>query len=216
MKLIKDLGYEYPKPTSKQKAKYGIYECPICKTHFRTQQRYVNNGQSTKCKSCSSREINIGHGLESHELYGRWQSMKQRCYNPNNRDYNKYGAKGVTVCDEWKDDFMAYYTWCINNGYKETLFLDKDIKSNQLGITPIYSPDTCTFVTAKRNSQEACGVKVQQFDVNNNLIAEFNSYTEAARNLEKSIRKSIKKCCDGDIDTVEGFIWKRITTQKGT
>lgn len=214
MKLIKDLGMELPTPNSKQKQRYGIYMCPKCGEEFRTQHRYVKEGRSTQCKTCGqSTKGNLKHGLESHELYGRWQAMKQRCYNPKNRDYNKYGAKGVTVCDEWINDFKAYYDWCMNNGYSQDLFLDKDIKSNELGIAPaIYSPDTCQFVTMKRNSQEASGIKVIQKNVAGDIIAEFNSYTEAARSLEKTIRKQIKKCCDGEIETVEGFIWEKKLT----
>ncbi len=211
MKLIKDLGMEFPTPDSAQKQRYGIYECPKCKTSFRTQQRYVKTGRSTQCKTCGrASRGNLKHGLETHELYGRWQSMKQRCYNPNNRSYCDYGAKGVTVCEEWKNDFKSYYDWCISNGYSQELFLDKDIKSNELNIHPaVYSPYTCQFVTMKRNSQEASGVKVIQKDLNGNILAEFHSYTEAARSLEKSIRKQIKKCCDGDIKTAEGYIWEK-------
>ena len=211
MKLLQDLGMEYPNSNSKQKQRYGIYECPVCTNAFRTQQRYVNEGRSKKCKDCNRKQSkNTKHGLESHELYGRWQSMKQRCYNPKNKDYAKYGAKGVTVCSEWINDFKAYYDWCISNGYSQELFLDKDIKSNELNIHPaVYSPDTCQFVTMKRNSQEAAGVKVIQKDLNGNILAEFHSYTDAARSLEKSIRKQIKKCCDGDIKTAEGYIWEK-------
>jgi len=212
MEMVKDLGMQYPKEGSKQKQRYGLYKCPTCGEHFRTQQRYVKDGRSTQCAACSRKQSkNKTHGLEHHELYGRWQAMKQRCYNPNNRDYPKYGDKGVTVCDEWKEDFKAYYDWCVGNGYSQELFLDKDIKSNELGISPtIYSPDTCQFVTMKRNSQEASGIKVVQKDLGGSIIAEFNSYTDAARSLEKAVRKKIKKCCDGEIQTVEGFLWEAI------
>lgn len=211
MELIKDLGMEYPTPNSKQKQRYGIYKCPKCNKEIRTQHRYVKEGRSTQCKNCGQvSRGNLKHGLETHELYGRWQAMKQRCYNPNNRDYSKYGAKGVTVCNEWLHDFKAYYDWCMLNGYSQELFLDKDIKSSELKILPaIYSPDTCQFVSMKRNSQEASGIKVLQKDRNGTIVAEFNSYTDAARSLEKSIRKQIKKCCDGKIESVEGYIWEK-------
>ncbi len=36
-----------------------------------------------------------------HPLYGLWNSMKQRCFNPNTKDYKKYGGRGITVCKEW-------------------------------------------------------------------------------------------------------------------
>lgn len=212
MKLLQDLGMEYPNSNSKQKQRYGIYECPVCTNAFRTQQRYVNEGRSKQCKDCNKKQSkNTKHGLESHELYGRWQSMKQRCYNPKNRDYVKYGAKGVTVCSEWIKDFKTYYDWCMLNGYRSDLFLDKDIKCNQQNIHPkIYSPTTCMFVSMKRNSQEASGIKVIQKSLDGTVLAEFNSYSDAARSLQKSLRKQIKKCCIGILPTVEGFLWEAI------
>ena len=211
MEMIEDLGYEYPNKNSKQKAKYGVYMCPVCNKSYRTQQRYVINGRSTMCNDCGrAKSKNKTHGLESHELYGRWQAMKQRCINPNNRDYPNYGAKGVTVCAEWLNDFESYYNWCISNGYSSELFLDKDIKSAELGISPaVYSPATCTFVTMKRNSQEVSGVKVIQKDMEGNFIAEFNSYQDAARAVYKNIRKQISKCCNSELNSIGGFKWEK-------
>jgi hypothetical protein len=56
------------------------------------------------------------------------------------------------VCDEWKHDPKAFIEWAINAGYKEGLHLDKDILSQQLGINPpIYSPQTCQWISAKKN-----------------------------------------------------------------
>lgn len=46
----------------------------------------------------------------SSRAYGVWQAMKDRCYNPNRRDYHCYGGKGVYVCDRWRDDFQAFLT----------------------------------------------------------------------------------------------------------
>lgn len=50
-------------------------------------------------------------------LYSIWQNMKQRCHNPNNPKYSSYGAKGIKVCDEWRNSFSAFSTWARNNGY---------------------------------------------------------------------------------------------------
>jgi hypothetical protein len=38
-----------------------------------------------------------------------WSSIKQRCLNPNNSGYKNYGGRGITICDEWKNDFKAFY-----------------------------------------------------------------------------------------------------------
>lgn len=65
--------------------------------------------------------------------------MKQRCVNPNHLAYKNYGARGITVCSEW-NDFLPFYEWCMENGYKPGLTLDRI--NNNLG----YSPDNCRFV----------------------------------------------------------------------
>jgi hypothetical protein len=41
--------------------------------------------------------------------YKLWVAMKQRCYNPNAPGYCRYGARGITVCEEWRDSFAAFY-----------------------------------------------------------------------------------------------------------
>ena len=45
--------------------------------------------------------------------------MKSRCYNPKASKYYLYGGKGIEVCEEWKNDFMSFYNWSMNNGYKD-------------------------------------------------------------------------------------------------
>ena len=52
------------------------------------------------------------HGHASHErgtpTYYTWQQAKGRCYNPNNISYSYYGGRGITVCDEWREDFRNF------------------------------------------------------------------------------------------------------------
>lgn len=77
--------------------------------------------------------------------------MKQRCYNPNNPNYARYGGKGVTVCDEWLNDSGTFIRWALANGWKKGMHLDKDLGSDSQDIARIYSPETCRFTTAKEN-----------------------------------------------------------------
>ncbi len=48
------------------------------------------------------------HGLTKHPLYPVWNTMRQRCINPRSKAFYKYGARGITVCDRWRDSFAAF------------------------------------------------------------------------------------------------------------
>lgn len=150
MKLIKDLGREYINKTSKRKAQFGIYECPSCLREFRAYKYEIAKGQQG-CRNCANQRNASRHGVKNHRLYSVFANMKSRCYDNKNAAYINYGAKGVTVCKEWLDNPAKFIKWAEENGWKEGLEIDKDELSDKQGITPLYSPDTCQFVTKSYN-----------------------------------------------------------------
>lgn len=90
------------------------------------------------------------HPLSKNIAYKHWVKMIERCYNPMHRKYKFYGAKGVTVCEEWLC-FANYETW-FNQHYYEIpncdMVVDKDVldKTNK-----IYSPNTCVIIPSNIN-----------------------------------------------------------------
>lgn len=84
----------------------------------------------------------IKHDLSHTRIYHIWAGIKQRCYNPNSVPYPYYGAKGIRVCDEWRDKhygFMNFYKWAMENGYSDELSIDRiDPKKN-------YCPENCRW-----------------------------------------------------------------------
>lgn len=66
-------------------------------------------------------------GTTNHPLYGKRSQIISRCYDKNNKSYKNYGARGITVCKEWRDDFMAFHDYIIVlPGYGEAgLTLDR-------------------------------------------------------------------------------------------
>lgn len=86
------------------------------------------------------------HGLSHHPLNAIWRGMKRRCNNTSNPSYQRYGAKGIRVCEEW-NDFEPFYNWAISNGWVNGLSIDRI--DNNRG----YSPDNCRWVTLKDQSR---------------------------------------------------------------
>ena len=103
------------------------------------------------------------HGMTGTRLYRIWRGMKVRCLNENLQSYRYYGAKGVSVCDEWLCSFESFMSWALANGYDDTLTIDR-IDSDL-----DYSPKNCRWATAKQ----------QQNNRTNTLMLSFNGKTKS-------------------------------------
>lgn len=76
------------------------------------------------------------------------RGARQRCNNPNHRNYKSYGGKGVKVCKEWQENTGAFIEWALANGYREDLTLDRIDNDGD------YCPDNCQWITAKENASK--------------------------------------------------------------
>jgi hypothetical protein len=207
MKIVEDLGRTTANENTTNLGRYVIFECPECLSHFKAR---VGGAMAKKQRSCGVC-ANANKRMTTHPLYPIWNGIRQRCYNPLRKDYHKYGGKGVTMADIWKDDPAAFISFCENNGWSADKVIDKDIKSRELGISPaIYSPETLSFISHQENAEEANGKAVLQYDLDGNFIQEYPSTVKAALSLGKATqaKSSIANCCRGLTKTSFGFIWK--------
>jgi hypothetical protein len=102
--------------------------------------------QPTKSCGCLQRERVTKHGAWGHPLYFIWKSMMERCYDPKNQRYQYYGAQGITVCEEWKNDVNKFIADMYPT-YKKGLQIDrKDNDGN-------YNFQNCKWSTRTEQAQ---------------------------------------------------------------
>ncbi len=72
----------------------------------------VVNGYTKSC-GCLGPELSRirarTHGMRDSSEYRSWSAMRARCHNPRCKDYARYGAKGIRVCDEWRHSFQSFF-----------------------------------------------------------------------------------------------------------
>lgn len=135
------------------KQSYRFIKC-ICTCGTITTPTVKNfiNGISKSC-GCVRTNILISRNTKYFNnnicIANIYKGILKRCYNSKSKDYKNYGGRGVIMCQEWKNDYQKFLDWCLSNGYKKGLELDKD----KIGSGLIYSPTTCCFLTRSENAK---------------------------------------------------------------
>lgn len=118
----------------------------------------------------------IIHGKRHTRLYRIWANIKTRCLNPNDHHYGRYGERDITVCDEWKNDFQAFYDWSMSHGYADDLTIDRI--DNDKG----YSPDNCRWVTVSEQNQNKRNVILLTYNGETHSAAEWGRMLGIGKN----------------------------------
>lgn len=160
MKIIDVTGQKFGKLTvvkrvgTKHRQSLWLCKCD-CGNVTEVILSHLKRGVTTSC-GCRQKEVrringlnsnigerNLKHGDFGTKLYGVWAAMIRRCSNPNTKHYKHYGARGITVCDNWRNDYSQFKSWAISNGYREGLTIDRvDVNGN-------YEPSNCRWVDMK-------------------------------------------------------------------
>lgn len=141
-----------------------VYKCLCrCGNVVYTQKYYLTSGRQISC-GCARKtnRKHMVHGGSDSRLYRCWQGIKQRCGCKSANEYERYGGRGIKVCDDWAQSFKSFEDWALANGYSDNLTIDRiDTEGD-------YTPDNCRWVS----------YKVQANNKSNNIVIHYQGQTK--------------------------------------
>ncbi len=184
--------------------KARTYKCICdCGTESVVRSSDLRGGASTNCGCVRKKRVserNTKHGMSNSKEHKAWRHMLGRCRNPNDQNYDRYGGRGIKVCDRW-DDFA--------NFYEDVGTIAPGLEVDRIDNDGNYEPGNVRLATRRENILNSTVVTpVIQFDRSGNEIARYNTINEAAAAVGIS-RQHITSITMGRGKTAGGFIWKR-------
>lgn len=124
------------------------------------------------------------HGDTGTRLHRIWQNMKARCYRKSAREYENYGGRGITVCEEWRSNYEKFKEWAINNGYADNLTIDR------INVNGNYEPTNCRWITNKEQQNNRRDNACYEFNGETKTLAQWSEELGICyKTLQKRIRK---------------------------
>jgi hypothetical protein len=106
--------------------------------------KHIVAGKDSPAAIAASK-ANTKHGLSQTSLYHRYHAMMGRCYNPQNKSYHWYGAKGITVCDRWRESFENFHADMARSFFKGASLERDDVRAG-------YSPQNCRWIPRREQN----------------------------------------------------------------
>lgn len=126
----------------------------------------LRGGKTISC-GCYNRDKQISHGGSHTRLYQIWINMRRRCTGEKEKDYPRYGGRGITICPEWLESFEAFQDWAMDNGYRDDLTLERNDNSGP------YCPDNCRWATYEDQANNRRGNVIVTVEDETHTLAEW-------------------------------------------
>lgn len=164
-----------------------------CGNYKEVDSCHLRNGGVKSCGCLlKKQQTNKTHGLSKTRLYEIWHGMKGRCSNGN----KNYGGRGIKICEKWEKSFIDFYNWAIENGYNESLTIDR------VNVDGDYCPENCRWATAKEQANnKRVNVKIE-FNGKSHTVSEWAKILDIKRStLEKRLKtKSVEISFTKEVD----------------
>jgi hypothetical protein len=143
---------------------YWMCRCE-CDEVRAVQGAHLKSGHTSSC-GCAS-PFRTTHGGTYERLYSIWCAMKKRCHNPNASNFHNYGGRGISVCDEWRNDYAAFREWALENGYRVGLEIDR------INVNGNYEPSNCRWVPRQVQAHNKTTSRVLEFNGRSQTMPEW-------------------------------------------
>src|SRR5690606_39195498 len=105
-------------PKGKRNRIYWVCECDCGNTvEVRADSLTRKLVRSCGCLKKEQDRVNLtanhSHKMSKTRIYHIWQQMKRRCNNPSEKSYERYGGRGIRVCEMWEKDFESFLEWSL-------------------------------------------------------------------------------------------------------
>lgn len=167
-RMLTQIGSAFSVRSGVQKRKCAVFECK-CGNRLVMRVETVKSSENVACGCKLIARAKQGipkHGMSSSKVYRRWAGMIQRCTNANSKNYKRYGARGITVCDEWKMSFAAFL-----DDMGQMPFHNAQI--DRIDPHGGYCRENCRWVTHKQNQRNRKSHALVEYQGRKMPVAEF-------------------------------------------